>query len=273
MAARASETSYPRWKDAAPCPHSSKWTRRRTAASSCRRQSLTVRHGGGRRKRQGWHEKCHEGLTPHNAKRKAALRRMARRHTELSAGGCPPRRSCGGQGTQAAAAAPHLHSALYDGDDSLHDKLAAAASVRRCGAECFFAICLATRLRTFAEYDATRDWRRYQTAWLVSFQSCNFCWNRSPGSKHFTFFSPSQHFRSPSAMDLVCVCGRPHCLKGVNTAPRVNKTCDVKKSPRARRRVRRRKRAPVEYEAVEDDEGPNPFEAFRNPAVVAAHVG
>ena len=74
-------------------------------------------------------------------------------------------------------------------------------------------------------------------------------------------------------MHLVCVCGHPHCLKGVNTVPRVKKACHVKKAPRARRRVRRRRRrVPVVDEAV-DDEGPNPFEAFRNPAVGAAQIG
>ena len=92
----------------------------------------------------------------------------------------------------------------------------------------------------------------------------------SKGSKCFTFFSPSHLFRSPVAMDLACVCGRPHCLKGVNTAPRVKKTCHAKKAPLAKMRVRRRKWAPV---VPVDDEGPNPFEAFRNPAVVVAHAG
>ena len=53
--------------------------------------------------------------------------------------------------TQTAATASHLYGAGGNGDDSLRDKLAPAASVRRCWAECFFAICLATRLRTFAE--------------------------------------------------------------------------------------------------------------------------
>ena len=70
-------------------------------------------------------------------------------------------------------------------------------------------------------------------------------------------------------MDLVCVCGRPCCLKGVNTAPRLKKAC---KAPRARRRARPKRRgrkAPV-VDAGPSDEGPNPFEAFRYPAVVMA---
>ena len=73
-------------------------------------------------------------------------------------------------------------------------------------------------------------------------------------------------------MDRLCVCGRPCCLQGVNTTRRLEKACNAWKAPRARRRARPKRwgrKGPV-VESGPLVEGPNPFEAFRNPAVVMA---